>query len=88
MTPLEILGDFITLALASLGIGILAGLICSLILKCWRFISVSAIKETLIIFIFGYIAYCSGELAGMSGIIALLTSGVVMAHYGWYSLSP
>jgi sodium/hydrogen exchanger-like protein 6/7 len=24
----------------------------------------------------------------MSGIIALLTSGIIMAHYGWYNLSP
>jgi len=31
--------------------------------------------------------YATAEFAGFSGIIALLTAGVVMAHYAWYSLS-
>lgn len=53
-----------------------------------RFLTVSAVKETLLIFSFGYMAYAIGELAHMSGIISLLTSGVVMAHYAWYNLSP
>jgi NhaP-type Na+/H+ or K+/H+ antiporter len=53
-----------------------------------RFLTVSSIKETLLIFSFGYLAYALGEIAGMSGIISLLTSGVIMAHYGWYNLSP
>ena len=39
------------------------------------------------IFCIAYMAYCTAELAKFSGIIALLTSGVVMAHYAWYSLS-
>jgi sodium/hydrogen exchanger-like protein 6/7 len=53
-----------------------------------RFLTVSSIKETLLIFSFGYLAYSTGEIAHMSGIITLLTSGIVMAHYGWYNLSP
>jgi NhaP-type Na+/H+ or K+/H+ antiporter len=56
--------------------------------KKMRFLTVSAIKETVLIFCFGYISYSLGELAHLSGIICLLTTGVVMAHYGWYSLSP
>jgi NhaP-type Na+/H+ or K+/H+ antiporter len=87
-TPFEIILNFITLGLGSLGIGIAYGLIASYVLKRMRFISVSAIKETLLIFCFGYLAYTTGELAHMSGIISLLTSGIVMAHYCWYSLSP
>ena len=39
------------------------------------------------IFVIAYMAYCTAELAKYSGIIALLTTGVVMAHYAWYSLS-
>lgn len=53
-----------------------------------RFLAHSAIKETLLIFCFGYFAYSIGELLSMSGIICLLTTGVVIAHYGWYNLSP
>jgi NhaP-type Na+/H+ or K+/H+ antiporter len=53
-----------------------------------RFVTVSAVKETLLIFLFGYAAYLISDLLHMSGIISLLTSGVIMAHYAWYSLSP
>jgi len=33
-------------------------------------------------------SYTVGEIVHMSGIISLLTSGIVMAHYAWYNLSP
>lgn len=56
--------------------------------KRMRFLTISAVKETLVIFFIGYLAYVTGELLHMSGIIALLTSGVIMAHYAWYNLSP
>lgn len=87
-TPLEIVGEFLALSIGSLFIGVFYGILASYILKKMRFITVSAIKETLLIFCFGYMAYSTGELAHMSGIISLLTSGVIMAHYGWYNLSP
>jgi sodium/hydrogen exchanger-like protein 6/7 len=87
-TPFKIIGNFLLLGVASLGIGIIFGLIGSYIFKRMRFLTVSAVKETLLIFCFGYMAYATGELVHMSGIISLLTSGVVMAHYAWYNLSP
>jgi NhaP-type Na+/H+ or K+/H+ antiporter len=88
MTPLSIIGSFLALGTGSIGIGLLYGLFASLCLKKMRFISVSSIKETLLIFCFGYLAYATGEIAHMSGIISLLTAGIIMAHYGWYNLSP
>lgn len=88
MTPLSIIGSFLALGTGSIAIGLVYGLIASYFLKAMRFISVSSIKETLLIFCFGYLAYATGEIAHMSGIISLLTSGIIMAHYGWYNLSP
>lgn len=88
MTPFGIVGNFLLLGFGSVGIGIVYGLIASFFLKKMRFISVSSIKETLLIFCFGYLAYATGEFAHLSGIISLLTSGIIMAHYGWYNLSP
>jgi len=82
------MGDFLILGIGSISIGIVMGLLASYMLKKFRFISVSSIKETLVIFCVGYIAYATGEMLHMSGIICLLTSGVVMAHYAWYNLSP
>jgi NhaP-type Na+/H+ or K+/H+ antiporter len=76
------------LGLGSLGIGLLCGFIASYIFKKLRFLTVSAIKEVLLTFCFGYLAYALGEMASMSGIISLLTTGVIFAHYGWFNLSP
>ena len=83
-----IIGEFLLLGVASLLIGLFFGLFASYLFKRMRFVSVSAIKETLMIFCFGYLAYTFADLVHMSGIIAMLTSGVIMAHYAWYSLSP
>ena len=88
MTLLKIVLNFFELALVSLFIGCAIGILASMILKSFRFISTSSIKETLFIFCFGYLAYSLSEMMDMSGIISMLTSGVVMAHYGWYNLSP
>ena len=85
---LTIFGDFILLALGSIGVGLFFGLVITYMFKRLRFLTVSAIKETLLIFSTGYISYAVGEILHMSGIICLLTSGVVMAHYAWFNLSP
>jgi len=80
--------DFVVMALLSVSIGVLFGMLGSLMLKKFRFITVSSVKETLLIFSMGYLSYTAGELFHVSGIICLLTSGITMAHYGWYNLSP
>ncbi len=56
--------------------------------KKLRFVTVSAIKETLLIFCYGYVAYTVSDLVGMSGIMSMVVCAVLMAHYAWYSLSP
>lgn len=88
MVLLDIIEDFIILGAGSIGIGFFFGILASLTLKKLRFITVSSIKETLLVFSYGYLTYSIGELCHMSGIISLLTSGVVMAQYAWYNLSP
>ena len=88
ITPFEILWNFIKLGVVSILIGLLIGLLGSYSFKKFRFLTVSAIKETFLIFCYGYLAYSISDLCKMSGIISLLTAGVIMAHYGWYNLSP
>jgi NhaP-type Na+/H+ or K+/H+ antiporter len=85
---LEILGEFALLALTSMGVGLFFGLLASFMLKKMRFITVSSIKESIIVFCMGYVTYSIGELLHVSGIICLLVCGITMAHYGWYNLSP
>ena len=85
--PFEILGDFLLLGFCSIAIGLLYGILASVMFKTMRSLTLSSTVECLVIFLVAYMAYVTAELAAFSGIIALLTSGVVMAHYAWYSLS-
>jgi NhaP-type Na+/H+ or K+/H+ antiporter len=87
-TPFEILGSFLALAVESVGIGIFFGLFSSLMFKWFRFLTHSAITETLLLIIIAFIAYFISEALELSGIISLLTCGISMAHYTWYNLSP
>ena len=87
-TPLEIVYEFISLGADSLLVGIIFGLLSSFILKSYRVFSHNAVHECIMIFCFGYLSYVVSELSEFSGIITLLTCGIVMAHYTWYNLSP
>lgn len=87
-TPFTIMGEFTILALDSLLIGIVFGLLSSYILKVFRSFSKNAVAENMMVFCFGYLSYVTSEVAEQSGIITLLTCGIVMAHYTWYNLSP
>jgi hypothetical protein len=55
-------GDFLKLGFYSLLLGFIFGFISSLIFKWFRFISHSAITETLIIFIIGFLSYFIAEI--------------------------
>lgn len=87
-TPFEIMGSFFALAIASVGIGLFFGIFSSLTFKWFRFLTHSAITETLLLIIIAFVAYFISEAAELSGIISLLTCGITMAHYTWYNLSP
>lgn len=80
--------QFIILGVVSLLIGLVFGLCQSYLMKKVRSLTRDPVAECAIIFAVGYISYVVAELCHFSGIISLLTSGVTMAHYGWYNLSP
>lgn len=87
-TPASIIYNFVALGFYSILIGVVFGLLSSYILKNHRQISKNAVSECMVIFCFGYLSYLTSEVAEYSGIITLLTSGIVMAHYSWFNLSP
>jgi sodium/hydrogen exchanger-like protein 6/7/sodium/hydrogen exchanger 8 len=86
-TPFKIFGSFVSLAFFSILTGVIWGLLSALALKHMRFLTTSTIIECNLVFCFGYLAYGTAELFHNSGIIALLTCGILMAHYAWYNLS-
>ena len=80
--------NFLYLGSSSIFIGFLFAALSALLLKWARSLTKSPVVECAMIFCFGYLAYVLAELFRLSGIIALLTSGIGMAHYTWYNLSP
>lgn len=80
--------EFIMLGICSILIGVIFGLFQSYLMKKVRSLTREPVAECAIIFSMAYIAYVLAEMLQQSGIIALLTSGITMAHYGWYNLSP
>lgn len=87
-TPFKILGSFLALSFFSILFGVIMGLLSSIVFCKARFLTHSVIVEVNMVFCFGYLAYCLAELFHCSGIIAMLTCGILMAHYTWYNLSP
>ena len=80
--------EFVMLGVSSILIGLIFGLLQSYLMKKVRSLTREPVAECAIIFSVAYIAYVLAEMLGQSGIIALLTAGITMAHYGWYNLSP
>ena len=92
-TPFVILIQFILLGIVSIAMGLIFGVILSIFFKYARFITISPIIETFMVFSFCMTAYFVTGLITingleMSGIIALLTCGILCAHYTYYNMSP
>ena len=87
-TGFYIIGNFLSLGFMSLFVGVVFGLFSSYILKSFRVFSKNPVSESVMIFCIAYLSYVTSEAAEYSGIITLLSCGIVMAHYSWYNLSP
>ena len=88
-TPLVILGDFCKLFSTSILIGLIFGFAASYITKRFRFIATqSAIGESFLLICFGLFSYFLSEVLELSGIVSLLTTALILAHYAWHNLSP
>ena len=80
--------DFAALGFKSIVCGMFFAILVSLLLKKVRALTKTPVTECAIMFLFAYVCYVVAELWHLSGIIALLTSSVMMANYSWYNLSP
>lgn len=92
-TIFVILGQFLMLGIISLFVGIFFGLFSSWLFKACSFLRGQAILETFVLFSFSMVSYFTSNaliISGieMSGIISLLTCGIMQSHYAYYNLSP
>ena len=88
-----IVGQFVSIAVVSIAIGVAAGFSTSLLFKHVRLLTDSAVTETFVMLAMGFMCYFAAEniyILGleMSGIIAMLTCAIIQSHYTWYNLSP
>lgn len=91
-TSFIIIAQFLILAVVSIGMGIIFGVLTSVLFKYVRFLT-SPVTEMFIMlglslvcyFLTGIIEILDTE---MSGIIALLTCSIINGHYTFYNFSP
>ncbi len=71
----------------SVAIGVLTALLCSYLFKRCRFLVENEVTQVAFTYIFGILSYVMAEFFGMSGVITVLISGIVLAHYNYYNLT-
>ncbi|XP_060793130.1 sodium/hydrogen exchanger 8 [Neoarius graeffei] len=86
-TFLQALGYFLEMFFGSAALGTLIGLISALCLKHFDMRKTPSLEFGMMI-IFAYLPYGLAEGIKLSGIMAILFSGIVMSHYTHHNLSP
>mmetsp|Transcript_41669 Transcript_41669/g.53757 ORF Transcript_41669/g.53757 Transcript_41669/m.53757 type:complete len:500 (-) Transcript_41669:38-1537(-) len=80
------LGEFVVVSLGSVVVGVLIGLLCSLLFKKTLIRSYPS-YEIGLLFLFAYASYALAEALELSGIMSLFFCGIILAHYNSYNLS-
>ncbi|KRX03049.1 hypothetical protein PPERSA_08124 [Pseudocohnilembus persalinus] len=85
---LKMIWSFVTTCILSVLIGFIVGIFVVYLFKKCRMFYHNAVCENVLILMFGYLTYMIAEALGQSGVIAMLTCGLLMSHYLVYNLSP
>uniref|UniRef100_A0A9R1SEI4 Sodium/hydrogen exchanger 8 n=2 Tax=Cyprinus carpio TaxID=7962 RepID=A0A9R1SEI4_CYPCA len=86
-TFMQALGYFLKMFFGSAALGTLTGLISAVALKHFDLRKTPSLEFGMMI-IFAYLPYGLAEGIKLSGIMAILFSGIVMSHYTHHNLSP
>lgn len=81
------LWSFFTITIASTSVGVLIGLSCSFLFKHTRIRDYPKFEISLL-FLSSYGSYAFAEAVELSGIMSIFFTGVVLATYNTYNLSP
>lgn len=84
---LSALGDFVSIFVGSLFIGISMACITALLTKLTK-IGMFPILETALFFLMSYSTFLAAEVASWSGIVAVLFCGIAQKHYTYKNLTP
>ena len=83
----KIQGSFFGTVFISILIGVFTALLCSYIFKHCRYLVDNEVTQVAFTYIFGILSYVMAEFFEMSGVITVMISGVMLAHYNYYNLT-
>jgi len=83
----EMLGQFALVSFGSFGIGVGIGLLSAIFFKHISNLRNHPYIEVSLTMLFAYVSFLVAEISGMSGVMSLFLTGVIMKHYNWYSIS-
>eukprot|EP00736_Rhodelphis_marinus_P014186 Rmarinus@m.1453 len=78
---------FLTVFLGSVFVGLINGVVSALVFKNFSLRDYPTLEGSMM-FLFAYFPFVFCEGVGLSGILAILFTGMVMGHYTHFSLSP
>ena len=72
---------------SSVLLGAACGLLSAVVTRNFRQLSTQPTHEVALIFLLAYLGYMLSFLLESSGVLAILTTSIMMAHYTWYNIS-
>ena len=82
-SSISIFSSIVLQLFLSLVIAMVVGLANARLLKSFPFFQHHPIHQTSLVLLFGYLAYGIAEATGVSGILTLFITAVILAHYSW-----
>mmetsp|Transcript_24681 Transcript_24681/g.55816 ORF Transcript_24681/g.55816 Transcript_24681/m.55816 type:complete len:594 (-) Transcript_24681:863-2644(-) len=80
------LGMFLGISIGSVLLGTAAGLCAGFITK-WMLVKATPPTEVTVMLSMAYISFIAADSVGLSGLMAVFFSGIVMSHYAKYNIS-
>jgi NhaP-type Na+/H+ or K+/H+ antiporter len=77
------LGQFALVSFGSFGIGVGIGLLSAIFFKHISNLRNHPYIEVSLTMLFAYVSFLVAEISGMSGVMSLFLTGVIMKHYNW-----
>jgi NhaP-type Na+/H+ or K+/H+ antiporter len=85
-TVFQILWQFLYTVVLSIAIGGVIAMFATWLFKTFRFL-VNPVCEVVVVYLFGILSYLIAEICNMSGVLAVLVAGIMLAHFNFYNLS-
>jgi sodium/hydrogen exchanger-like protein 6/7 len=83
----QYLSEFAFMCVTSILLGFLCGILSALVTRNFKLLNTQPHHEVALLFLLAYLGYILSMMVGASGVLAILTTAIMMAHYSWYNIS-